>query len=188
MKRKLRRLIPVALAVSVVAGAWVAWRRERPEVDDAAAVARPPRIRPDYSGSVIPPNVAPLNFAVREPGTRIPKIPGSALHGAIRSYAAQLFETPEAAGQSQDEVDDPDTIIKGVVEERRKLLIGFLGNPKADRRKVLDALKPDHYAISLSGEPTLYPYIGDLIGLADPAKRSAPDNLIHHLLVVGKCF
>lgn len=48
------------------------------------------------------------NSIVREPGTRIPKIPGTSLHGAARSYAAQLYETPEAAGQSQDKVTDPD--------------------------------------------------------------------------------
>jgi len=48
------------------------------------------------------------NSIVREPGTRIPKIPGSAIHGAIRSYAAQLYETPEAAGQSQERVEEPD--------------------------------------------------------------------------------
>ncbi|MEG4942458.1 type III-B CRISPR module RAMP protein Cmr4 [Microcoleus sp. F4-D5] len=41
---------------------------------------------------------------VREPGTKIPKIPGTSLHGAARSYAAQLYETPEAAGQSHDKV------------------------------------------------------------------------------------
>lgn len=70
MKGKLRLLIPVALAVSVAAGAWVALRRERPAVDRAAPVARAPRIRPDYSGVVFPPNIAPLNFAVREAGTR----------------------------------------------------------------------------------------------------------------------
>lgn len=48
------------------------------------------------------------NSIVREPGTRIPKIPGTSLHGAARSYAAQLYGTPEAAGQSQDNVDKPD--------------------------------------------------------------------------------
>ncbi|RKY56316.1 MAG: type III-B CRISPR module RAMP protein Cmr4, partial [Candidatus Neomarinimicrobiota bacterium] len=48
------------------------------------------------------------NSIVREPGTRIPKIPGTSLHGAARSYAAQLYETPEAAGQSQDKVANPD--------------------------------------------------------------------------------
>ena len=48
------------------------------------------------------------NSIVREPGTRVPKIPGTSLHGAARSYAAQLYETPEAAGQSQDKVEVPD--------------------------------------------------------------------------------
>lgn len=47
------------------------------------------------------------NSIVREPGTRVPKIPGTSLHGAARSYAARLFETPEAAGQTQDNVDRP---------------------------------------------------------------------------------
>lgn len=48
------------------------------------------------------------NSIVREPGARVPKIPGTSLHGAIRSYAAQLYATPQAAGQSQDEVNNPD--------------------------------------------------------------------------------
>lgn len=49
------------------------------------------------------------NSIVREPGTRIPKIPGTSLHGAARSYAARLYETPEAAGQSHDGINDPAT-------------------------------------------------------------------------------
>src|SRR5882672_7108203 len=48
------------------------------------------------------------NSIVREPGTRVPKIPGTSLHGAARAYAAQLYETPEAAGQSQERVKKPD--------------------------------------------------------------------------------
>lgn len=44
------------------------------------------------------------NSIVREPGTRIPKIPGTSLHGAIRSYAAYLNGTPEAAGQKHDDL------------------------------------------------------------------------------------
>src|SRR6266545_4703677 len=48
------------------------------------------------------------NSIVREPGTKVLKIPGTSLHGAARSYAAQLYETPEAAGQSQDKVEKPD--------------------------------------------------------------------------------
>ncbi len=48
------------------------------------------------------------NSIVREPGTRVPKIPGTSLHGAARSYAAQLYENPAAAGQDQKGVSNPD--------------------------------------------------------------------------------
>ncbi len=41
------------------------------------------------------------NSIAREPGTRLPKIPGSSLHGAARSYAAYLYEKPQCAGQGQ---------------------------------------------------------------------------------------
>ncbi|RLE83904.1 MAG: 4-demethylwyosine synthase TYW1 [Thermoprotei archaeon] len=64
-----------------------------------------------------------------------------------------------------EDVEDPETIIRGVIEERRKLLIGFLGNPKASRSRVMEALEPDHYAISLSGEPTMYPRLDEMIKL-----------------------
>ena len=36
----------------------------------SVTVARPPRITPDYAGIVIPPNIAPLNFRIDEPGDR----------------------------------------------------------------------------------------------------------------------
>ena len=32
-------------------------------------VLRPPRLHPDYTGLVIPPNIAPLDFRIDEPGT-----------------------------------------------------------------------------------------------------------------------
>ena len=41
------------------------------------------------------------NPIVREPGTKLPKIPGTALHGAIRSYAARRYGKPQCAGQGQ---------------------------------------------------------------------------------------
>lgn len=48
------------------------------------------------------------NSIVREPGTNLPKIPGTSLHGAIRSYAARVYENPAAAGQNHSGAD-PDT-------------------------------------------------------------------------------
>ena len=41
------------------------------------------------------------NSIVREPGTRVPKIPGTSLSGAIRSYAASQYGRPTCAGQGQ---------------------------------------------------------------------------------------
>ncbi len=39
------------------------------------------------------------NTIVREPGTNLPKIPATALHGAIRNYAARRYGKPQCAGQ-----------------------------------------------------------------------------------------
>jgi CRISPR-associated protein Cmr4 len=39
------------------------------------------------------------NAIVREPGTNLPKIPGTSLSGAIRQYAAYRLGKPECAGQ-----------------------------------------------------------------------------------------
>jgi CRISPR-associated protein Cmr4 len=39
------------------------------------------------------------NSIVREPGTRLPKIPGTSLSGAIRQYAAYRNGRRECAGQ-----------------------------------------------------------------------------------------
>lgn len=42
------------------------------------------------------------NTIVREPGTDLPKIPGTSVTGAVRSYAAVRYGKPEAAGQHKD--------------------------------------------------------------------------------------
>jgi len=39
------------------------------------------------------------NTIVREPGTNLPKIPGTSLMGAARSYSSMYYGKPEAAGQ-----------------------------------------------------------------------------------------
>lgn len=62
-----------------------------------------------------------------------------------------------------NEVDDPQTLMEGIIKERRRLLSGYPGTPKVDKEKLKEALDPTHYAISLSGEPTLYPYLPELI-------------------------
>jgi tRNA wybutosine-synthesizing protein 1 len=62
-----------------------------------------------------------------------------------------------------DFIDEPEDIINGLIEERKKLLNGFGGNDKVDKKILAEAMIPSHYAISLSGEPTLYPKLPELI-------------------------
>lgn len=60
-------------------------------------------------------------------------------------------------------VDEPDAIVNQLLHERRKLIVGYYGNIKADKKKIDESLLPAHYAISLSGEPTMYPKLPLLI-------------------------
>ena len=58
---------------------------------------------------------------------------------------------------------EPEEMVEHLIELRKQLLIGFRGNPKVDREKLEEAFIPVHFAISLSGEPTLYPHLPHLI-------------------------
>ena len=60
-------------------------------------------------------------------------------------------------------VDEPDVIVEQLMAERKKLINGYFGNAKNDKRKLDESLLPAHYAISLSGEPTMYPKLPQLI-------------------------
>lgn len=60
-------------------------------------------------------------------------------------------------------VDEPDAIVDNLIEERRRLMSGFFGHKKYDRKKLEESIFPEHYAISLSGEPTMYPKLPALI-------------------------
>ena len=64
-----------------------------------------------------------------------------------------------------DEFDEPEDIINGAIEAQRKLLSGYGGIPeRINKTKFKEAQDPNQAAISLSGEPTIYPKIGELIG------------------------
>lgn len=66
-------------------------------------------------------------------------------------------------GMKAKEVDEPEEIYERLLEERRKLLSGFPGDGKTDMDKHREALIPNHFAISLSGEPTIYPKLPELV-------------------------
>lgn len=65
--------------------------------------------------------------------------------------------------QWEGEYDDPKTIIEEAVKAQNNLLCGFFGNDKANKEKLEESKTPTNAAISLAGEPMLYPEIDELI-------------------------
>ncbi len=64
---------------------------------------------------------------------------------------------------NENEVDDFKDIVDNLLIKRRKLLSGFGGHPTVDMKKLKEANDPTHYAISLSGEPTMYPHLDKIV-------------------------
>jgi tRNA wybutosine-synthesizing protein 1 len=59
--------------------------------------------------------------------------------------------------------DPPEAIIDGCLKEQGRFVSGYGGIPETDRKKWKDAFEPKHFAISLVGEPTLYPHLKELV-------------------------
>ncbi|MEB3846624.1 MAG: 4-demethylwyosine synthase TYW1 [Desulfurococcales archaeon] len=59
--------------------------------------------------------------------------------------------------------DDPELIVDGIIEAHRRIISGYKGHPKADPKRVEEAMNPVHVTMSLTGEPTLYERLGELI-------------------------
>lgn len=61
------------------------------------------------------------------------------------------------------EWDSPEKIVEDSIACQRKLITGFGGSPNALKERWLEGNEPNNVAISLSGEPTFYPYLPELI-------------------------
>jgi tRNA wybutosine-synthesizing protein 1 len=59
--------------------------------------------------------------------------------------------------------DDPEVIVDEAIAAQRTLISGFKGDDRCDKAMFAEAREPNQAAISLSGEPTLYPKLGGLI-------------------------
>ncbi len=66
-------------------------------------------------------------------------------------------------GQIIEDIDGPEFIVEESVKAFNKLLNGFKGNVKANQKKYRESRDPQHFAISLTGEPTIYPKIKELV-------------------------
>lgn len=59
--------------------------------------------------------------------------------------------------------DEPEKIFEESLKAQKRLLSGFYGTEGINRLKLKEAEKPNQVAISLIGEPTLYPNLPELI-------------------------
>jgi len=73
------------------------------------------------------------------------------------------WRTQEWGSDSLIESDDPGFVVEGSIEAQRKLISGYGGNPDVPRERFREAWQPNQVAISLTGEPTLYRRLGEMI-------------------------
>ncbi len=73
------------------------------------------------------------------------------------------WRTQEWGSDSLLEADDPAFIVEDSIRAQRELLSGYKGNPNVSSDRFLEAWHPDQVAISLTGEPTLYRRLGEMI-------------------------
>jgi tRNA wybutosine-synthesizing protein 1 len=73
-----------------------------------------------------------------------------------RSHSGQRLK-------SRNAWDPPAEVLDEAIVAQRKLLSGFKANPNVTEKLFEESMTPKHVAISLDGEPTLYPFIGALI-------------------------
>ncbi len=78
-------------------------------------------------------------------------------------YCWRPMEFYDSIRMEPERVSDPEEIVRRLSEERKRLIMGYYGNPANDMQKIDESLLPSHYAISLSGEPTMYPKLPELI-------------------------
>jgi tRNA wybutosine-synthesizing protein 1 len=78
-------------------------------------------------------------------------------------YCWRPMEFYDSLKMEPEKVSEPKEILTKLMEERKKLIMGYYGDSRNDKQRLDESLLPSHYAISLSGEPTMYPKLPELI-------------------------
>jgi tRNA wybutosine-synthesizing protein 1 len=78
-------------------------------------------------------------------------------------YCWRPMEFYDSLKMEPEKVAEPKEILIKLMEERKKLIMGYYGDSRNDKQRLDESLLPSHYAISLSGEPTMYPKLPELI-------------------------
>jgi len=63
------------------------------------------------------------------------------------------------------EFDEPGQLLERSIEAQRRILSGFKGEAGVDAARWAESQTPRHVAISLTGEPTLYPKMNEFLSL-----------------------
>ncbi|MBI2665714.1 4-demethylwyosine synthase TYW1, partial [Candidatus Woesearchaeota archaeon] len=83
-----------------------------------------------------------------------------------RGYKAPVFKEWKGV------IDDPEKILQESLEAHQKLLVGFKGSPKANKKLFKESEEVRHVALSLTGEPITYPRINEQIDFFHQKKIS----------------
>ena len=79
-------------------------------------------------------------------------------------------------GMELPSVDDPVEILDGIIAKRKEMLQGMKGNGKVDVERFEENIEPKLFTMSLSGEATLYPRLGEMF--AEIRRRGAVSFLV----------
>jgi len=74
--------------------------------------------------------------------------------------------------KSDGKIDEPEFILENCINAQRMLLTGFKGWEGTNKTKLKEAQNPNQVAISLIGEPMMYPKISDFIELCKRRKMT----------------
>ena len=78
-------------------------------------------------------------------------------------YCWRPMEFYDSLSMRPEQVVGPEETLARLMAERKRLINGYYGDSRNDRQRLDESLLPAHYAISLSGEPTMYPKLPELI-------------------------
>ena len=84
----------------------------------------------------------------------------------LREYISQIKRQSGFTEEQKKNADMPEQLLQNIIEAQRKLVSGFKGDSRCDLRMWNESREPNQIAISLNGEPTLYPFLGEFIAHA----------------------
>jgi tRNA wybutosine-synthesizing protein 1 len=80
-------------------------------------------------------------------------------HNCLFCWRVRGFES------TVHEWKEPEEMLDALIEQQRKLVSGFKGDPRCTKQMWDECREPKQVAISLAGEPTMYPYLSGFIAL-----------------------